>query len=258
MKTYGICPLSTISIYSKPNKRSEVVSQLLFGETFELIDEEENWVKISCVWDSFEGWIDDKQFDEIEEKVVRKMRLDPAYSLEVSQPIVGKQHYLPILMGSTLPLYDGINLRLGEERFTFSGQTIQPTHIPLSKDLAIKIARKYLYSPFVWGGRSPFGIDSSGLTQMVYKVMGISLPRLAREQVLKGELVDFISEAEIGDLAFFENLRGHIVHAGIIMPEGEVIHASGKVRIDKLDHFGIYNMETRRYTHKLRLVKRLL
>ena len=258
MKIYGICPLSTISIHSKPNKRSEIVSQLLFGETFELIEEDDNWVRISCSWDKFEGWINNKQFEEIDYKAVKKILTDTAYSLEMSQPIVGKKFYLPILMGSTLPLYDGINLKLLKERFTFSGQTIQPKNIQPSQDLVIKIARKYLYAPFMWGGRSPFGIDGAGLTQMVYKMIGIKLPRLAKEQALKGELVDFINEVQTGDVAFFENLRGQIIHAGIILSETEVIHASGRVRIDRIDHYGVYDMQTKRYTHKLRLVKRML
>lgn len=258
MKTYGICSLSTISIHSKPNKRSEIVSQLLFGETFELVEEDDSWVKISCLWDKFEGWISNKQFEEIDYKVVKKILANPAYSLEMSQPIVGKKYYLPVLMGSTLPLYDGINLKLLKERFTFSGQTIQPLSIEPSQELVIKIARKYLYAPFMYGGRSPFGIDGAGLTQIVYKMIGIKLPRLAKEQALKGKLVDFINEVQVGDIAFFENLRGQIIHAGIILSETEVIHASGRVRIDRIDHYGIYNMESKRYTYKLRIVKRML
>ena len=258
MKIYGICPLSTISIYSKPNKKSEIVSQLLFGETFELIEEEDDWVKITCSWDKFEGWMDSKQFEEIDSKTVKNIRENMAYSLEMSQPVLGKNFYLPILMGSTLPMYDGINLKLQKERFTFSGQTIQPENITPSQDLVIKIARKYLYAPFMWGGRSPFGIDSAGLTQMVYKMIGIQLPRLAKQQALKGELVDFINEVQVGDLAFFENHRGHIIHAGIILSDTQVIHASGRVRVDKLDHYGIYDLSAKRYTHKLRLVKRML
>lgn len=258
MKIYGICPLSTISIYSKPDKRSEIVSQLLFGETFELVEEEDNWVKIACSWDKFEGWIDNKQFEEIDFESVKKIQADIAYSLEMSQPILGKNFYLPILMGSTLPMYDGINLKLLKERFTFSGQTIQPENVAASQDLVIKIARKYLYAPFMWGGRSPFGIDSAGLTQMVHKMIGINLPRLAKQQALKGELVDFINEVQVGDVAFFENHRGHIIHAGIILSETAVIHAWGRVRIDKIDHYGIYDIDTKRYTHKLRLVKRML
>ena len=101
MKIYGICPLSTISIYSKPNKKSEIVSQLLFGETFELIEEEDDWVKITCSWDKFEGWMDSKQFEEIDSKTVKNIRENMAYSLEMSQPVLGKNFYLPILMGST-------------------------------------------------------------------------------------------------------------------------------------------------------------
>ena len=76
-----------------------------------------------------------------------------------------------------------------------------------------------------------------------------------------GSTISFIEEAQIGDLAFFDNAEGRIVHVGMVIraAEGhfEIIHASGKVRIDALDHQGIFNRETSSYTHKLRIIKRM-
>lgn len=258
MKTYGICPLSLVCIYTKPTKKSEIVSQLLFGETFELIEEEEDWVKIRCSWDGCDGWIDNQQFEEIDLPLLEEIRTNAAYSFEVSQAAMGSTHYLSILMGSTLPLYDGINMRLKGERFTINGQAIHPSQTNPSPELIIKIARKYLYTPYLQGGRSPFGIDAAGLTQMVFKMMGIALPRRANKQALRGKLVDFITDIQPGDIAFFENIRGRITHVGVVLHDDQILHATGKVRIDKLDHYGIFNTSNNRYTHKLRVVKRIL
>ena len=233
-------------------------SQLLFGETYEVIDEQEEWTKILCTWDKCSGWISNSQFSEINEKDLEYIQKQPAYNLEIAQPANGRDHYLPILMGSTLPQFDGMNFRLKGMRYTFSGQAIQANQIQADSHLAMRIARKYLYAPFLWGGRSPFGIDASGLTQMVFKMMNIKLPRSAGMQARRGKLIHFISEAQQGDLAFFENEHNKIIHVGIVLPENEIIHAAGQVRIDKLDHYGIFNIKSNRYTHKLRVIKRLL
>ena len=258
MSSYGICLLSSIPIRTKPANRSEMGSQLLFGETYEVMDEQEEWTKIQCTWDKYTGWINNSQLTEIEEEKLHLITEKPAYSFEIAQPANGRDHYLPILIGSTLPQFDGMNFRVKGKRYTFSGQAIQPNQLEPDVRLAIRIARKYLYAPFMWGGRSPFGIDSTGFVQMIFKMMGVKLPRTAGMQARRGKLVHFINEAQAGDLAFFENERGKIIHVGLILPENEIIHASGQVRIDRLDHYGIFNNKTNRYTYKLRVIKRLL
>jgi Cell wall-associated hydrolases (invasion-associated proteins) len=147
---------------------------------------------------------------------------------------------------------------LGEQTYQFSGPVVTPGQQRIGTEWVVKMARRYLHAPYMWGGRSPFGIDCSGLTQMVFKTAGIRLHRDAFQQVNQGRTVDFMEECQAGDLAFFDNGRGHINHVGIILPECHIIHSSGQVRIDKLDHFGIFNRELNRYTHQLRIVKRLL
>ncbi|MFK8101441.1 MAG: C40 family peptidase [Saprospiraceae bacterium] len=254
----GICPLSVVPIRSNASDKSEMVSQLLFGEMVELLEKRGNWSKVRCLWDNYIGWLDTKQIKIIPASDVALYQKKYAYSMELVQPAVGDNFYLPITIGATLPDFDGLKFRLNGSSFTFSGQAISPQEIEPSAELLIKVARRYLYAPYLWGGRSPMGIDCSGFTQVVFKMLGTALPRDAAEQVGAGDLVDFAEESKVGDLAFFENRKAKITHVGIIMPEGKIIHASGQVRIDRFDHFGIYNEDKQKYTHRLRVIKRIL
>ena len=133
----------------------------------------------------------------------------------------------------------------------------QDTEEQLPKDALVKKAMLFLNSPYLWGGRTPFGIDCSGFTQMVYRLCGHHLLRDAKEQATQGEVLSFIEESEAGDLAFFDNAEGNITHVGIIMNDYKIIHAHGKVRIDTLDHSGIYNVDLQKHTHKLRVIKKI-
>ena len=126
------------------------------------------------------------------------------------------------------------------------------------RKVMIDQALKYFNAPYLWGGRSPLGIDCSGLTQIIYKMAGYAIPRDAGQQVHCGKALSFIEETKPGDLAFFDNDEGRIIHVGIIWEKNKIIHASGKVRIDNVDQFGIYNLETKRYTHQMRVMKRII
>ena len=255
---YGICPLSVVPIRSSASDRSEMVSQLLFGETVEFLQKKGSWAKIRCMWDNYIGWADVQQIKPLPLADILRYQKNYAYSLELIQGAMAEGHYLPITIGATLPEFDGLNFRLNGSTFTFSGQAITPDAKDQTADLILKIARRYLYAPYLWGGRSPLGIDCSGFSQIVYKLVGIPLPRDASDQVNVGESVDFIEQTQPADLAFFENKKGKISHVGILMPDNQIIHASGQVRIDKIDHFGIFDETASKYSHKLRLIKRLL
>ncbi len=259
MSSYVICPLSIVPIRNGASDKSEILSQLLFGELAEVVEEKgRKWSKVRCVWDNYVGWVASNQIKPITPSEFETFRDHFAYSLELFQPLMTDKACIPIVLGARLPNFDGMRFRLDSTYYTFSGQAIFPEHVKPGAEFVLKIARRYLHAPFLWGGRTPMGIDAAGLVQMVFKIAGISLPREAGQQVYIGDAVDFVEQAQPGDVAYFENRAGRIAHCGIILPEGEVIHAFGSVRIDKVDHYGIYDRDAGKYTHRLRVVKRFL
>ncbi|MCR9290100.1 MAG: C40 family peptidase [Bacteroidetes bacterium] len=257
--SFAICHLSVVPVRSNSTDKSEQVTQLLFGEVMEILEMRgKRWAKIRCQWDNYIGWVDAQQIKPITPTEFKNYTQNFAYCLDLMQPIMGNDRLIPITIGAHLPDFDGLRLNLGEFSFTFSGQAVFPTDIEANVDMILKIARKYLFAPFQWGGRSPLGIDASGFTQMVFKIVGINLHREANQQVYQGDAIDFVEQSKPGDLAFFENRKGQISHVGIITEESKIIHAAGQVRIDKIDHYGIFNEDTQKYSHKLRILKRFL
>ncbi len=255
---FNICALSIVPVRSGASSKSEMITQLLFGEIVECWEKKGNWAKVRCVWDNQIGWVLVNQLIPITEEEANSYQKDFACSIELAQPAIAGNHFLPLTMGASLPSFDGMQFEVAGNRYAFSGQVIVPRRIRASTDLLLKLARRYLYAPQLSGGRSPFGIDSTGLIQVLFKILGIVLPRDAYLQARKGESIDFFEQTTIGDLAFFENENGHIDHVGIICEENKILHAFGQVRIDKIDHFGIFNIDLNKYTHQLRVVKRLL
>ena len=253
---YGICNLSIIPLRIEPNDRSEMVSQVLFGEHFKVIDKSKQWRKIRLSFDKYEGWIDKKQYIQITKEYYQ--RLDKETSTITSQLVDfisdKKSELIPIVLGSTLPFYKNNLFELFDKKYTFEGQATAKKGT--KKDI-IKTTFMYSNAPYLWGGKTPFGIDCSGFTQMVYKINGIKLLRDASQQASQGEVLSFIEESEPGDLAFFDNPEGEIIHVGIIMANNYIVHASGQVRIDRLDQSGIFNETLKKHTHKLRVIKKI-
>ena len=252
---YGICNLTLVPCRKEPSDKSEMVTQLLFGEHFELLDTKGNWQLIRIAYDGYECWIDKKQFLPISD-IKGISDATTAVTVDILQLAEGPHRtMISLVLGSSLPKFKNKTFHLGKQEFTFDGEATIPN--PKKKELSVEeVAKWYLNAPYLWGGRSPFGIDCSGFTQLVYKINGIKLKRDAWQQAEQGKALTFLEEAQTGDLAFFDNEDGKIVHVGIILGEGKIIHASGKVRIDKLDHQGIYNEEMKKYTHRLRVAKK--
>lgn len=247
---YGLCNLSVIPLRSEADDTSEMVSQVLYGETFKVLESSKKWTRISLSYDDYEGWIDNKQFLLISKDdytSLGKLSLMLSSNL-VDIIITAKKELFSICLGSHINTTIYLNHK-------FEGNSISGSQ---PKSGIIESAHLYLNSPYLWGGKTPFGIDCSGFTQMVYKLNGYKLLRDASEQATQGDSLSFIEESEPGDLAFFDNEEGIITHVGIIMQDNHIIHASGKVRIDRLDQSGIFNNEIRKHTHKLRVIKRIV
>jgi hypothetical protein len=254
---FGICNLSLVPVRKEASDKSEMVTQLLFGEHFEVLEKSKQWRKICIAYDGYKGWIDEKQFESISVEEYNHLNLNESkVAVDIAEVISTDSLLFPLVIGSQLPNYHENNCSIGKFKFQYDGQ-VRDLNAFASKHQLVENAYMYLNAPYLWGGRSPFGIDCSGFTQLVYKLSGIKLKRDAYQQAEQGQTLNFITEAEMGDLAFFDNTEGKIIHVGIILPENKIIHASGKVRVDLIDHEGIFNTDTKSYSHKLRLIKRL-
>jgi cell wall-associated NlpC family hydrolase len=257
----GISALSLIPVRKEPSEKSEMVTQILFGEYFEVLEQMVGWCHVRLAYDQNEGWIDQKMSTMLSTRAYQHLINSPvAVSTDIFTivPINAEQNIM-IVAGSSLPVWRPYKKEFSIDKATYTmpGNFLYGP-VKETRDLIIKQALKYFNAPYLWGGRSPFGIDCSGFTQIIYKTAGVFLPRDASQQVHYGQPLSFIEEAKPGDLAFFDDDNGEIVHVGIIWKQNKIIHASGKVRIDNVDHFGIYNTEERRYTHKMRVMKRIV
>ncbi|PCH49150.1 MAG: hydrolase Nlp/P60 [Flavobacteriaceae bacterium] len=254
---YGICNLSIVPLRIEPSDNSEMISQVLFGEHFKIIETRKKWSKIRIAFDNYEGWIDANQYEEItEEKFINIEKSEIILAQELIDFAIDENEKFNIIpLGSSLPFYNNQNLLINNTTFHYEGAVISKKQ---TKESIVKIAFKYLNAPYLWGGKTPFGVDCSGFTQMVYKLCGYKLLRDATQQATQGEVLSFIEESEPGDLAFFDNSEGVITHVGIIMKDNYIIHAHGKIRVDRIDHSGIFNIDTRKHTHKLRVIKKII
>ncbi|MDR0371033.1 MAG: C40 family peptidase [Prevotellaceae bacterium] len=242
---------------------SEMVSQLLFGEMALVLEKRGNRLKISNCADGYEGWIDRRMVEMIDENETIHLSQQPektvctAYALAKNKDNVAEKVIFP--GGAIIRSVEGENgFKFQNSYYVFEKETDLADSMKPEGEIVLDLAKQYLHAPYLWGGKSIFGIDCSGLVQIVFSICGIRLPRDASQQVDKGAIVNFLSEARAGDLAFFEDRVGKIVHVGILVDNHRIIHASGRVKIDRIDNEGIYSSEKQDYSHRLRLVKRIL
>ncbi|MEO5909568.1 MAG: C40 family peptidase [Pelobium sp.] len=257
----GICPLSVIPLRALPAHSSEMISQLLFGDFFEMIEKEGTWLKIRNKADAYEGWLDEKQVLLIDDLIFHQYAATPSFLTSEASTIVLKGNskeplYLPA--GSNLPFYQDGKCKIGKEIYQVTSSNVFVPNKEDFEDHVQETAKIFLNAPYLWGGRTHSGIDCSGFSQMVFKMLGIQLPRDAWQQAELGKVVDFLTEAKAGDLAFFDNEEGRITHVGIMLNNSQIIHASGSVKIDRIDNQGIFALDQNKYSHKLRIIKRFV
>ena len=267
---FGICLHSVIPVRFEPSHKSEMVTQVLFGELYSVIERATSWIRIQLLFDNYEGWIHILQTDFIDEsEFLRLAGSETAMAVDLVQLMLNetKNTMIPVVLGSSMPGLASQRMQIAGDVYLYEGSVADSSRSEISADSQkilkirqsiIENAMLYLHAPYLWGGRTPFGIDCSGFVQMIYKLEHINLLRDASQQATQGEVISLLAEAEPGDLAFFDDEEGNINHTGIISSHHRIIHCSGKVRIDTLDHEGIYNEELQKYSHKLRLIKRVL
>jgi hypothetical protein len=252
---YMVCCVPVSPLRANPSHKAEMVSQQLFGEKSYLIEKgEDNWTKIKLKYDTYEGWVQQSHLVSIDEEQYTKT--DKELTADWVNEIDYNGHLMNVPMGCSLSAcHKGFDF-WRKNSVNFKGKIWNPEEVKTTPKLIKQIAFKFLNTSYLWGGKSVFGIDCSGFSQMVYKFLNKQLPRDAWQQAGAGEIVNFLQEAHCGDLAFFDNDEGRIIHVGLLLNENEIIHAAGKVRLDKIDSNGILNMETKQRTHQLRIIKR--
>ncbi|WP_245327454.1 C40 family peptidase [Hymenobacter fodinae] len=263
---HGICALSVVPVRAEPSDKAEIVTQLIFGECYSILLVQGNWCQVRSAADQYVGWIDFKQHTPVTPDYLQAWQAqDHPRTLDVVQMVSNTTTRIPVSLGARLPFFDGMTLRLGEQQMFYNGAATNPQnghgpHGPVDQRLRLlqKMALTFLKSPYLWGGKTMFGVDCSGLMQQLYGLIGVQLPRDAHQQINVGQVVHFVAQTRPGDLAFFDNAEGRIIHVGVLLEDQQILHASGEVRIDPLDHNGIYNRDRKKYSHKLRLIKRIL
>lgn len=260
MANYGYCITSISAVRSEPSERAEMVTQLFFGEIFTVLEDTVKWVYIRNENDGYNGWLERKQYAPMSEQyyaMVRGNAIIFPKNLLTTLRHTNSQKTIRIFHGTPLPVDINEQIELNGNTWTIEGEFFYRPSTP-SRDNIVSMAKEYLNAPYLWGGKSIFGCDCSGFVQTIFDMNGLCIKRDASQQAREGDTVHLIDEAEPGDLIFFDNHEGNIIHVGIFIGNGQIIHSSGYVRIDKIDHLGIYNEDLQTYTHKLRIIKRYL
>ena len=248
-----------IPLMLEPDDSSPMVSQLLFGEEFTLMEKRGDWLSVSLDFDDTLGWVRNQgvELREVdngkEKRFSRAVCLASLPSTTILDLTLGQQRIIPAgavwnsERGNPMQWYGHSFEMLSEEGF------IKPTPSANPHE----IGKRMVSVPYLPGGRSGSGFDGAGLVQVLCRMMGKKIPRFCQQQAELGSTINFMYEVKEGDLAFFDNEENEIIHVGMILNEGSILHADTCVNIDLLDHHGIYSNKRARYTHKLRVIKRI-
>jgi len=259
---YGVIHCSLAALRKAPSEKSEMVNQMLFGEHVTIHRALRRWLYVESAYDGYCGWINSLSLIPLgDDQLIHFEGKNSIVLPRLTRAVIHGQakSYIHLVPGSLLPSYEPEKgeFQLGDQRYELDNPVEQEI-LKLDRNRFVDTALAFLNAPYLWGGRSPFGIESMGLIQVVGRIHGICLPREAGQQVSHGSTLNFMEETEPGDLVFFDNEEGEIAHAGIVVDKGRILHASGSVRIDAVDHQGIFREDTGEYTHRLRVVKNII
>jgi len=256
---YGVCRLAVVPVRADASHISEQVTQLLFGDHYEVLSlsPDKQWGSIRVHSDQCEGWIDWRQHHDITEEYFQQInKSEYKITMDVATAVLYKKLPLTIVMGSIVPI-SASELFKVEEQFAFNGES---KTLGQRRDIEFirQIARRYVGTPYLLGGKSPFGIDAPGLLHMVFKIAGYPVPRTFRELIAAGKKVERFDNVIPGDVGFFSLRGGPPVHCGLLLGDDKVIHVGGQVRVDNITEEGILVPETKVYTHFLHSIRRLI
>jgi cell wall-associated NlpC family hydrolase len=249
---FAACVVPAAPVRKNPSHKVEMITQLLFGEALRVMKRKNRWFKVQSLHDNYEGWIRSNVITPVEENFVNS----PFLAGDLINTIKVKDIKMHIPVGSTLVgLYNNTG-EIESFKYEFKGYRINRNEIKPSEKVVRQLTTQWLNAPYLWGGRTPLGVDCSGFVQVIFKIMGVDLLRDSKQQAGQGMNVKKLEDAQCGDLAFFKNKRGKIAHVGILLSSSQIIHASGKVRIDAIDEKGIVNEETGKRTHSFAAIRR--
>jgi len=251
---YAICNVAAAPVRKEPSHRTEMVNQLLFGDTMQVLEEKDEWRRIKTTYDDYEGWLTYHLITDINEKLATTA---PDYfASSITNPVTLPDQLITAPMGSTLTAFDEESRLLWDPHYKYHG-TYRKVSAGFNQETLLKLVYQWINAPYLWGGKTFMGVDCSGFVQTIYKVLGVQLKRDAWQQQEQCTGFLEVEDATIGDLAFFSNEAGRVIHVGIVLSQQQIIHASGKVRIDKITKEGIINSETYKQTHKLHSIRKV-
>ena len=249
----AVCVVPAAPVRKKASHKVEMVNQLLFGERMIVIQKEKNWYKVQTMHDNYEGWVRNNLVGAVVD----------GFGAAGDDFVTGDLFNIIDINGVKMNVSMGCNLpglkrevgKIGEVAYAYHGYVVKRHEVAPGEEMVRKLALQWLNVPYLWGGRTPLGVDCSGFVQVIFKMMGLDLLRDAKQQVRQGMKVKKLGQTRSGDLAFFEK-KEKITHVGILLGPEQIIHASGKVRIDLMDHRGIINADTGKQTHFLSGIRR--